>query len=92
MKPAALFLPILLAACASTSPDTATPDLRDAQAAACTAATASHIARPASVITTAYAGGTATGLAIFTLQDDARIHTCEVDADLTIHAIRHPQE
>lgn len=90
MKPAVLIVPLLLAACAtSQTPD---PSLRTAQATACTGATATHINRPTADITTTWSGATPDGHAIFALRDGTRLHTCEIDADLTIHAIRHPQE
>lgn len=81
-----LFVPLL--ACSETAP---TDDgLKARQEAACKAAIADHIRRPAEVITTRWISET-DGRAEIEARDDDRLHICDVDAAGNLLDYRHPR-
>ena len=95
----------LLAACAGTGP-AAAPDIRAVQEAACTAAIAAHVGRPAAEVTSRWigdatggsaaggraAGGSAAGGgATVEAIDGNRRHLCQVDASGRVQGYSHPR-
>ena len=91
MRPLLPLFPLaLLAACAEPRV-AAAPDSRAAQEAACTAAIAAHVGRPASEITSRRIGDAANGGATVEAVDGNRRHLCEVDASARVLGYSHPR-
>lgn len=86
MRSILLLLP--LAACAAEPPGPA-PDPRARQEAACTAAIAAHIRRPAAEVTSRWLSE-AGGIATVEARDGDRLHLCRVDGAGRVTGYSHP--
>jgi hypothetical protein len=77
-----------VAGCAA-APDPA--GSRAEQERACAAAVAGHVALPVEAVSASWSRAGADGHAIVEVRDGDRLHTCEVDDDLRVYALMHPQ-
>ncbi|HMQ94545.1 MAG TPA: hypothetical protein PKA33_02590 [Amaricoccus sp.] len=62
-----------------------------AQERACAEAVAAHVGKDPAEVTAVLAETGADGLALVRVTDGGRLHTCTVDANLSVHEIRHPR-
>jgi hypothetical protein len=88
-------LATLVAGCAAEP--VATADPADAALAACRAAVARHVGKPAEAVTASLAATAPDGTATVNVTDTGagagggeRLHTCEVDPSGRVRAILHP--
>ena len=78
-----------LAACMQAEP--AADDLRLRQEAACTAAIAAHLGRPATDIAARWRTEGAGGVARVEARDGNRLHLCDVDSSGRVIGYSHPR-
>jgi hypothetical protein len=78
---------LLVAACAPPAP---APD-REAQQRACAAIVGPHVGMQPDAVPVAWDHATPEGTAIVRIGPPGRVHTCEVNADLRVLEVLHPE-